>query len=227
MDTENNNVQQTDVQNNSVAKTDTNSQTETDKSNDTHDKVQKDNDEKTLTDKVSKLRDKMAARIAKEAGQKNQFKDQLADANKKIESLTAKLADLDKTHDKQDDEEDGNAELDKANKTIKDLQAQLARRDQISQVDSQFKQAGVTVPADMLKLLVPVGADDETVSANMKSFSKFYDSIVAGVTKSFMTDKTPRISGSSTKPFDMKDIAKVTDPAKRLKMIKDSLNDNE
>lgn len=226
MDTENNNVQQTDVQNDAAAKTDTNSQTETDKSNDTHDKVQKDNDEKTLTDKVSKLRDKMAARIAKEAGQKNQFKDQLADANKKIESLTAKLADLDKTHDKTTDK-DGNAELDKANKTIKDLQAQLARRDQISQVDSQFKQAGVTVPADVLKLLVPSGADDETVSANMKSFSKFYDSIVAGVTKSFMTDKTPRISGSSTKPIDMKDIAKVTDPAKRLKMIKDSLNDNE
>lgn len=223
MDTNDDNKNtQTDVQTENVNNAETNSQTETDKANDTHDKST-DKDEKTLSDKVSKIREKMASRIAAEAGKKNEYKDKLADANKQIETLTAKLADLDKTHGKQDNN-DGNAELDKANKTIQDLRLQLTRRDQISQVDSQFKQAGVTVPQDMLDLLVPIGADDETVSANMKRFSSFYDSVVASVRKSFMTDKTPRVGGSSTKVMSSKDIAKITDPAERLKLIKENLD---
>lgn len=226
MDTNDDNKNtQTDVQTENVNKAETNSQAETDKATDTHNKSDN-KDEKTLSDKVSKIRDKMASRIAAEAGKKNEYKDKLADANKQIETLTAKLADLDKTHSKQDNT-DGNAELDKANKTIKDLRLQLTRRDQISQVDSQFKQAGVTVPQDMLNLLVPPGADDETVSANMKKFSSFYDSVVASVRKSFMTDKTPRVSGSSTKPFDMKDLNKISDPIKRINMIKEHLHDND
>lgn len=231
MDTTNENTtEQTSVQDNTqqdnVASTDTQTRTDLAKQDDTHDK-QDNKDEATLADKMSKIRSKMQARIDAEAKQKHDYKDQLADANKQIETLTQKLAAQNSNdHDKQDDN-GGDDKLDAANKEIEKLRAQITRRDQISQVDSQFKEAGVNVPSDVLGLLVPRGADDKTVTSNMNAFSKFYDSVVASVRKSFMTGQTPRVAGSSTKPMSMKDIAKIQDPMKRLAEIKEHLHDND
>lgn len=230
MDTTNETQEQTSVQDNTqqdnVASTDTQTKPDLAKQDDTHDK-QDNKDETTLADKMSKIRSKMQARIDAEAKQKHDYKDQLADANKQIETLTQKLAAQNgNDHDKSNDT-DGDDKLDAANKEIEKLRAQITRRDQISQVDSQFKEAGVNVPSDVLGLLVPAGADDKTVTANMNAFSKFYDNVVAGVRKSFMTGQTPRVSGSSTKPFSMKEVSKISDPIKRVAEIKQHLHDND
>lgn len=222
---ENTNTQQ-NVQTEAVATNETDAKADIAKASDTHDKSDN-TDEKTLASKVAKIRDKMQARINAEVAQKHDYKDKLADANKQIKTLTQKLAAQNSNdHNKQDDN-GGDDKLDAANKEIEKLRAQITRRDQISQVDSQFKEAGVNVPSDVLGLLVPAGADDKTVTANMNAFSKFYDNVVAGVRKSFMTGQTPRVSGSSTKPMSMKDIAKIQDPMKRLAEIKEHLHDND
>lgn len=221
MNTNDNDTMQTDA----VATTETDSKADTAKASDTHDKSDN-TDEKTLASKVAKIRGKMQARIDAEVAQKHDYKDKLADATKQIETLTQKLqAQNDSARDKSD-KNDGNEQLDAANKEIEQLKAQITRRDQVARVDSQFKEAGVNVPSDVLNLLVPANADEKTVTANMNSFSKFYDSIVSSVRKSFLTGETPKATGSSTKPFSMKDVSKIKDPIQRLNIIKQHLHDN-
>ncbi|WP_438450388.1 capsid assembly scaffolding protein Gp46 family protein [Lactobacillus kitasatonis] len=220
MNTNDNNTMQTEA----VATTETDAKADTAKASDTHDKSDN-TDEKTLASKVAKIRGKMQARIDAEVAQKHDYKDKLADATKQIETLTQKLqAQNDSDRDKS--KNDGNEQLDAANKEIEQLKAQITRRDQVARVDSQFKEAGVNVPSDVLDLLVPANADEKTVTANMNAFSKFYDGVVASVRKSFMTGETPKATGSSTKPFNMKDVSKIKDPIARLNIIKQHLHDN-
>ena len=76
-----------------------------------------------------------------------------------------------------------------------------------------------------MKLVVPENADDKAVSANMQAISKFYDSVVSSVRKSFMSAPTPRVTGSDTKPFSRSDLSKITDPVKRVELIKEHLKD--
>lgn len=178
-----------------------------------------------LADQITKIRTKMQKRIDSEAGSKNQYKQQLAESQKQIETLTQKLSSLNKgDQDKQDKEVDPN--LKKALDENKALKAQIARSGQIRTVASQFSQAGVNVPESILKLVVPRNADDKAISNNMQALSKFYDTVVSSVRKSFMSAQTPRFKGADVKPFGKADLAKITDPVKRLQAIKEHLKNN-
>lgn len=202
---------------------------ETDKAAKTTDKngeKQENNDQEAgLADQITKIRTKMQKRIDSEAGSKNEYKQQLAESQKQIETLTQKLSSLNPKGDQSKQEKEVDPNLKKALDENKALKAQIARSGQIRMVASQFSQAGVNVPESVLNLVVPKGADDKAISNNMQALSKFYDGVVSGVRKSFMSAQTPRV-GSDVKPFSKADIAKITDPVKRLQAIKEHLTNN-
>lgn len=218
---ETNDVKQTNESQDTVKTTETN---ETAKTTDKNGEKQAQTDQKTgLADQIGKIRTKMQKRIDAEASSKNAYKQKLEESQKQIETLTQKLNAQKGDQTKQEKEVD--PALKKALNENKSLKAQIARSGQIRTVAAQFEQAGVTVPENVLKLVVPEGADDKVVSANMQAISKFYDAIVSNVRKSFMAAPTPRTTGSDTKPFSRSDLSKITDPVKRVELIKQHLKD--
>ena len=215
-------IKQTNETQDTVKTTETN---ETAQTTDKNGEKQAQTDQKAgLADQIDKIRTKMQKRIDAEAGSKNAYKQKLEESQKQIETLTQKLNAQNKgAQDKQEKEVD--PALEKALAENKNLKAQIARSGQIRTVAAQFEQAGVTVPENVLKLVVPENADDKAVSANMQAISKFYDSVVSSVRKSFMSAPTPRVTGSDTKPFNKSDLSKITDPVKRIELIKEHLKD--
>lgn len=214
-------VKQTNETQDTVKTTETN---ETAKTTDKNGEKQENNDQKAgLADQITKIRTKMQKRIDSEASSKNAYKQKFEESQKQIETLTQKLNAQKGDQDKQEKTVD--PALEKALSENKALKAQIARSGQIRTVAAQFEQAGVTVPEAVLKLVVPKGADDKAVSANMQAISKFYDAIVSNVRKSFMSAPTPRVTGSDTKPFNKSDLSKITDPVKRIELIKEHLKD--
>ncbi len=219
---ETNDVKQTSENQDAVKTTETN---ETAKTTDKNGEKQAQTDQKAgLADQIDKIRNKMQKRIDSEASSKNAYKQKLEESQKQIETLTQKLNAQNKgDQNKQENQVD--PALEKALSENKALKAQIARSGQIRTVAAQFEQAGVTVPENVLKLVVPENADDKAVSANMQAISKFYDTIVSNVRKSFMSAPTPRTTGSDTKPFNKSDLSKITDPVKRIELIKEHLKD--
>lgn len=216
-------VNKTNETQDTVKTTETN---ETAKTADKNGEKQENNDQKAgLADQITKIRTKMQKRIDSEASSKNEYKQQLAESQKQIETLTQKLSSLNPKGDQSKQEKEVDPNLKKALDENKSLKAQIARSGQIRTVASQFSQAGVNVPEGILKLVVPKDADDKAISNNMQALSKFYDAVVSGVRKSFMSAQTPRV-GSDVKPFSSADLAKITDPVKRLQAIKEHLKNN-
>lgn len=215
-------IKQTNETQDTVKTTETN---ETAKTTGKNGEKQEQTDQKAgLADQITKIRTKMQKRIDSEASSKNAYKQKLEESQKQIETLTQKLNAQNKG-DQNKQEKQVDPALKKALDENKSLKAQIARSGQIRTVAAQFEQAGVTVPEAVLKLVVPENADDKAVSANMQAISKFYDAIVSNVRKSFMSAPTPRVTGSDTKPFNKSDLSKITDPVKRVELIKQHLKD--
>lgn len=170
---------------------------------------------------VTKQIEKMRKRIDKEVGQRKESEDENKQLKEQVKTLTEKLNA--QTEDPKA-KKSKNPELDKAMNENEKLKAQLVRRDQMDQVAQQFNEAGVVIPKNVLSMVVPAGIDDKQVSANMKALSSFYDSIVAGVKKEFLSAPTPRTTGSDEKPFDRNQLRKIKDPVERVKLIKEHLD---
>ena len=184
------------------------------------DNISKTKSEATVTEQIEKMR----KRIDRESNQKNQYKQQLEDSQKQIETLTEKLRSLRKDEEGKD-KKNNNSDLDKAISENEQLKAQLIRRDQMDTVSQQFNEAGVVVPKDILNLVVPAGINEKQVSTNMKALSSFYDAIVKQVKKEFLKSETPRVNGNDNKPFDRSELRKIDDPAKRVQLIKEHLDE--
>lgn len=184
------------------------------------DNISKTKSEATVTEQIEKMR----KRIDRESNQKNQYKQQLEDSQKQIETLTEKLRSL-RNDEEGNDKKNNNSDLDKAISENEKLKAQLIRRDQMDTVSQQFNEAGVVVPKDILNLVVPAGINEKQVSTNMKALSSFYDTIVKQVKKEFLKSETPRVNGNDNKPFDRSELRKIDDPAKRVQLIKEHLDE--
>lgn len=184
------------------------------------DNISKTKSEATVTEQIEKMR----KRIDRESNQKNQYKQQLEDSQKQIETLTEKLKSV-RNDEEGKDKKNNNSDLDKAISENKKLKAQLIRRDQMDTVSQQFNEAGVVVPKDILNLVVPTGINEKQVSTNMKALSSFYDAVVKQVKKEFLKSETPRVNGNDNKPFDRSELRKIDDPAKRVQLIKEHLDE--
>ena len=187
--------------------------------------VKKDNAAKTKGEAtVTEQIEEMRRRIDRESSQKNQYKQQLEDSQKQIETLTEKLKSV-RNDVEGKDKKNNNSDLDKAISENEQLKAQLIRRDQMDTVSQQFNEAGVVVSKDILNLVVPAGINEKQVSTNMKALSSFYDAIVKQVKKEFLKSETPRVNGNDNKPFDRSELRKIDDPAKRVQLIKEHLDE--
>lgn len=184
------------------------------------DNISKTKSEATVTEQIEKMR----KRIDRESNQKNQYKQQLEDSQKQIDTLTEKLKSV-RNDEEGNDKKNNNSDLDKAISENEKLKAQLIRRDQMDTVSQQFNEAGVVVPKDILNLVVPAGINEKQVSTNMKALSSFYDAIVKQVKKEFLKSETPRVNGNDNKPFDRSQLRKIDDPAKRVQLIKEHLDE--
>lgn len=184
------------------------------------DNISKTKSEATVTEQIEKMR----KRIDRESNQKNQYKQQLEDSQKQIETLTEKLKSV-RNDEEGKDKKNNNSDLDKAISENEKLKAQLIRRDQMDTVSQQFNEAGVVVPKEILNLVVPTGINEKQVSTNMKALSSFYDAVVKQVKKEFLKSETPRVNGNDNKPFDRSELRKIDDPAKRVQLIKEHLDE--
>ena len=170
---------------------------------------------------VTKQIEKMRKRIDREVGQRKASEDLNTKLKEQVKTLTEKLNSQNKS--KKDDTD--NPELNEFKKENDSLKAQLVRRDQMDTVAQQFSQAGVIVPKEVLKLVVPSGIDEKQVSENMKALSSFYDEVVKRTKQEFLKGETPSITGSDTKPFDRSKVREISDPVKRVRMIQEHLKD--
>ena len=182
------------------------------------DKVQPEAEEEPT---VTKQIEKMRKRIDRDVGQRKASEDLNTKLKEQVKTLTEKLNSQNKS--KKDDAD--NPELTEFKKENDSLKAQLVRRDQMDTVAQQFNEAGVIVPKEVLKLVVPSGIDEKQVSTNMKALSAFYDDIVKKTKQEFLKGDTPKITGSDTKPFDRAKVRKISDPVKRVQMIQEHLKD--
>lgn len=121
--------------------------------------------------------------------------------------------------DMSDEEKAKKAENDK-DKEIASLKAQLVRRDNIKQTDEVFKDAGLNVSDDVLNMVVT--DDDKKTYANVQALIKFVNTIQDGVKKEYLKGSTPRTNGKPT--MTRAEINKIKDPIKRQKAIADNLN---
>ena len=171
---------------------------------------------------VTKQIEKMRKRIDREVGQRKASEDLNNKLKEQVKTLTEKL----NSHNKsQKDDGADNQELSEFKKENDSLKAQLVRRDQMDTVAQQFSEAGVIVPKEVLKLVVPSGIDEKQVSANMKALSSFYDAVVKQTKQEFLKGETPAITGSDTKPFDKNAVRKIKDPVERRRLIQEHLKD--
>ena len=195
-----------------------NNENQTQSEEEVKDKVQPEAEEEPT---VTKQIEKMRKRIDREVGQRKASEDLNTKLKEQVKTLTEKLNSQNKS--KKDDAD--NPELTEFKKENDSLKAQLVRRDQMDTVAQQFNEAGVIVPKEVLKLVVPSGIDEKQVSTNMKALSAFYDDIVKKIKQEFLKGDTPKITGSDTKPFDRAKVRKISDPVKRVQMIQEHLKD--
>ena len=199
-------------------KTMENNENQTQSAEEVKDKVQPEAEEEPT---VTKQIEKMRKRIDREVGQRKASEDLNTKLKEQVKTLTEKLNSQNKS--KKDDTD--NPELSEFKKENDNLKAQLVRRDQMDTVAQQFSEAGVIVPKEVLKLVVPSGIDEKTVSENMKALSSFYDEVVKRTKQEFLKGETPSITGSDTKPFDRSKVREISDPVKRVRIIQEHLKD--
>lgn len=182
------------------------------------DKVQPEAEEEPT---VTKQIEKMRKRIDREVGQRKASEDLNSKLKEQVKTLTEKL----NSQNKSEKDDSDNPKLNEFKKENDSLKAQLVRRDQMDTVAQQFSEAGVIVPKEVLKLVVPSGIDEKQVSENMKALSSFYDEVVKRTKQEFLKGETPSITGSDTKPFDRSKVREISDPVKRVRMIQEHLKD--
>ena len=195
-----------------------NNENQTQSAEEVKDKVQPEAEEEPT---VTKQIEKMRKRIDREVGQRKASEDLNTKLKEQVKTLTEKLNSQNKS--KKDDTD--NPEISEFKKENDNLKAQLVRRDQMDTVAQQFSEAGVIVPKEVLKLVVPSGIDEKKVSENMKALSSFYDEVVKRTKQEFLKGETPSITGSDTKPFDRTKVREISDPVKRVRMIQEHLKD--
>lgn len=157
---------------------------------------------------------KLQKRIGKEQASKNDYKDRLEKAEAKIKELTAgKLV-------KQLSDDKAKNEADEKDKTIKELQAKLARQTSLNETDKVFKEAGLKVDDDVLNMIVT--NDDKQTYANAQALINYTNKVQEEVRKSFLKGATPKHNGQHV--VTKSEIMAIKDDDKRREAIKNHLD---
>lgn len=191
-----------------------NEQQETEESNSVDSKESTNEQSKIEADKVV---EKLQKRIGKEQADKNEFAEQLKQAQ-------ARISELEKQKDVKElsDEDKEKAERDKQEKEIERLKAQLARAETVKQTDAVFKEAGLSVTDDVLNMVV--SNESELTYKNAKALIDFANQVQESAVQTLLKGKTPRTAGKTTKTMSKKDIMSISDDFERKKAIAENIN---
>lgn len=157
---------------------------------------------------------KLQKRIGKEQASKNDYKDRLEKAEAKIKELTSKSV------KELSDDDKAKSEADEKDKTIKDLQAKLARQTSLNETDKVFKEAGLKVDDDVLNMIVT--NDDKQTYANAQALINYTNKVQEEVRKSFLKGATPKHNGQHV--VTKSEIMAIKDDDKRREAIKNHLD---
>lgn len=158
---------------------------------------------------------KLQKRIGKEQASKNDYKDRLEKAEAKIKELTAG-----KSVKQLSDDDKAKNEADEKDKTIKELQAKLARQTSLNETDKVFKEAGLKVDDDVLNMIVT--NDDKQTYANAQALINYTNKVQEEVRKSFLKGATPKHNGQHV--VTKSEIMAIKDDDKRREAIKNHLD---
>ena len=158
---------------------------------------------------------KLQKRIGKEQASKNDYKDRLEKAEAKIKELTAG-----KSVKQLSDDDKAKNEADEKDKTIKELQAKLARQTSLNETDKVFKEAGLKVDDDVLNMIVT--NDDKQTYANAQALINYTNKVQEEVRKSFLRGATPKHNGQHV--VTKSEIMAIKDDDKRREAIKNHLD---
>ncbi|OYS66632.1 capsid assembly scaffolding protein Gp46 family protein [Limosilactobacillus reuteri] len=158
---------------------------------------------------------KLQKRIGKEQASKNDYKDRLEKAEAKIKELTAG-----KSVKQLSDDDKAKNEADEKDKTIKELQAKLARQTSLNETDKVFKEAGLKVDDNVLNMIVT--NDDKQTYANAQALINYTNRVQEEVRKSFLKGTTPRHNGQHV--VTKSEIMAIKDDDKRREAIKNHLD---
>ncbi|WP_088815452.1 MULTISPECIES: DUF4355 domain-containing protein [Listeria] len=191
-----------------------NEQQAAEESNSVDSKVPADEQPKLEADKVV---EKLQKRIGKEQADKNEFAEQLKQAQSRISEL-----------EKQKDvkelsvEDKEMAERAEQEKEIERLKAQLARAETVKQTDAVFKEAGLSVTDDVLSMVV--SNESDMTYKNAKALIDFANQVQESAVQTLLKGKTPRSSGKTTKTMSKKEIMNIPDDFERKKAIAENIN---
>lgn len=167
---------------------------------------------------VDRLTQKFEKRIDKITASKNDYKQKLDEVTQQLEALKSgkmsvkELLKEQKTT-KQDDEKD---------QQIADLKAQLQREKDLQSTREAFREDGLDVPNEVLDMVVSTN-QQQTVD-NIGAIKDFVNSIRDDAKKEALRGTTPRNNGKPATGMSKADIAKIKDPIKRVKAIKDNMS---
>ncbi|MDN5954041.1 MAG: DUF4355 domain-containing protein [Loigolactobacillus coryniformis] len=137
-------------------------------------------------DKADKIVAKLQKRIGEEQAKKNEYKDQLDDALKRIARLE-KGEDPDQSETK-----------DERDERIAALEAQIKRQKITDTARGVLAEGGINVPDAVLGFIV--ADDDKTTLGNVKSLLTYTQSIRDDARKELLAGKTPKDQTSTAAP---------------------------
>lgn len=167
---------------------------------------------------VDRLTNKFQKRIDKLTASNNDYKQQLDEATQQLDALKSgkmsvkELLKEQKTT-KQDDEKD---------QQIAELKAQLQREKDMQSTREAFREDGLDVPNEILGMVVSTN-QQQTVN-NIGAIKSFVNNIRDDAKKEALRGTTPRSNGKPAHGMSKADIAKIKDPIRRVKAIKDNMS---
>ena len=167
---------------------------------------------------VDRLTNKFQKRIDKLTASNNDYKQQLDEATQQLDALKSgkmsvkELLKEQKTT-KQDDEKD---------QQIAELKAQLQREKDMQSTREAFREDGLDVPNEILGMVVSTN-QQQTVN-NIGAIKSFVNTIRDDAKKEALRGTTPRSNGKPAHGMSKADIAKIKDPIRRVKAIKDNMS---
>lgn len=155
-------------------------------------------------DKAQKIIDKLHKRLDQKTKSERTLQEKLDQANSMIKQLRG------------EDEE----QPDERDTKIKELQAELDRREAFDAANSVLKEADVDVDKDVLNMVVTT--DNDQTDANIRSLIAYTDRIKEATKKAFLKGSTPRQNGKPAATMTRQEINQIKDPLARIKAIKDN-----
>lgn len=112
-------------------------------------------------------------------------------------------------------------QVDEKDQKIKDLEAKLARREAMDDANTVLKESGINLDKAMLNMVVSDNSD--VTDENIRTLITYTSQVKDAAQAEFLKGKTPRQNGAANNAMSKKEINEIKDPIKRVKAIRDNM----